>query len=111
MHVEDGERRQQLGRALGVHRLVEEVLRQLGQAHLAVLVRVVQVEVDFGEDAAGDAGARDAQVQFGRRRQPDVLKDERLEDPSQQLQRQYGKTDQRHVGNQPERGRRAGLRE
>jgi len=35
VHVEDGERRQQLGRAVGVGQLIEEVLRQLGQPDLA----------------------------------------------------------------------------
>ena len=68
VHVEHGERREQLRRAVGVHRLVEEVLGQLLQPDLAVLVRVVQVEVDLGEDAAGDARPGDAEVELGRRR-------------------------------------------
>ena len=63
--VEHGKRRE--CRAAVVE-LVQEVGGEFRQAHLAVVVRVVQVEVDFGEDAAADPGLGHHQVDFRRRR-------------------------------------------
>ena len=59
--VEHGQWRERRAAVVG---LVQEVGRQLGQPNLAVVVRVVQVEVDLGEDAAADAGLGHHQVDF-----------------------------------------------
>src|SRR5439155_1590241 len=67
VHVEDRQGREG---DVAVLRFVEEVGDELLDAHAPVLVRVVQVEVDLGEQAAADAGPGHRQVQLGRRPQP-----------------------------------------
>src|SRR5262249_30020172 len=67
--VEDGQRREC---GLAVLDLVEEVGGDFLDANAAVLVRVVEGEIDVGEQAPPDAAAGDGEIELGRGPQPCV---------------------------------------